>query len=441
VQAEAGQADAHFPTPDPRIPEAHLVEDHLDAHIRKLQEFYWSDADPDGRGFVALADLYRRAGDLSEAGRLLRDGVGRHPNLTSGHVVLGWVLRDQGRAAEAESSFRAALALDQRNLCSLRGLGALLKERGEEEEALGVFQELLLLDPKDEEIPIRIQELQEALRALVREAEDEAEGEGAAGLNATGWRDGEQVAEELDWAVAAVQRDKSEADENGVEAAASEEERAEADVSGSLEDALATQTMGKLYLKQGLLAQAKKVFLRLLGEDPEDVGVRSLLEEVEARGRGEKPEKSPGIIIPIQELAPDEPDAVPVASLAPDDIVPIRELAPDEPDTIISVEELAPDGLDVVPVEFLAPEPAFSIGDLKADEVFPLGDLTRDEILPVEALAPEMVISIGELAPEVVISIGELAPETVVPIGTLAPDLPHDDPRLDDFEAWLENFQ
>jgi tetratricopeptide (TPR) repeat protein len=401
------------------------VEDHLDAQIRKLREFYWSDADPDGRGFAALADLYRRAGDLSEAGRLLKDGVARHPNLASGHVVFGWVQREQGRAAEAESSFRAALALDQRNLCSLRGLGLLLKEKGEQEEALGVFQELRLLDPNDEEIPIRIRELQEALGALVEEAEGEAEGEGAAGLKATGWRDGEEVAEELDWEVAAVQRDKSKADEDGVEVAPPDEERAEAEqaaevsaeveVPGSLADALATRTMGKLYLRQGLLAQAKKVFLRLLGEDPENVGVRSLLEEVEARGRGEKPEKSPGIIIPIQELAPDEPDAVPVASLAPDIIVPIQ--------------ELAPDGLDVVPVEFLPPEPVFSSGDLKADEIFPLGDLTRDEILPVEVLVPEGVISTGELAPE-----------TVVPIGTLAPDLPHDDPRLDDFEAWLENF-
>lgn len=48
----------------------------LEVHIRELQELYWSAADPDGRGFVHLADALRRAGDLREAHRVLREGLG-----------------------------------------------------------------------------------------------------------------------------------------------------------------------------------------------------------------------------------------------------------------------------------------------------------------------------------------------------------------------------
>ena len=51
----------------------------LEVHIRKLQEFYWSEHDPDGRGFVPLADALRRAGDFREAHRLLRDGLDGTP--------------------------------------------------------------------------------------------------------------------------------------------------------------------------------------------------------------------------------------------------------------------------------------------------------------------------------------------------------------------------
>ena len=36
----------------------------LEVHIRKLQEFYWSEADPEGRGFVPLADALRKAGEF-----------------------------------------------------------------------------------------------------------------------------------------------------------------------------------------------------------------------------------------------------------------------------------------------------------------------------------------------------------------------------------------
>jgi len=374
------------------------LEERLEAQIRKLQEFYWSDSDPDGRGFVPLADMYRRAGDYPEARRLLKDGLGRHPKLVSGHVVLGWVLRDQGDSSEAEASFRAALALDPKNLYSLKGLGELLLERSEWDEALRIFQELLILDPMDEEVPVRIPELQEALEPPVQEPEVVAEEEAPPEPEAAVWEDQDGVADDLDWGSASVQQDESGYVEDEVEVAPE-----------PIDDALATRTMGEIYLRQGLLDQAREVFQRLLEKDPESQELQSLLEGVEARLRGEEPEPAPEVVIPIGDLAPDEPEAVPVAELAPEVVIPIGELAPDEP--------------EAVPVAELAPEVVIPIGDLAPDE---------PEAVPVAELVPEVVIPIGELAPD--------EPEAV-PVAELAPDEPPEDPTLDAFDAWLEKLK
>ncbi|HKA13652.1 MAG TPA: tetratricopeptide repeat protein [Myxococcota bacterium] len=71
-------------------------------------------ADPGGPGFAALAELYRRAGRLADAERVVRNGLARTPRSSEGRAVLLLVLADAGRAADArrqlESWADAALA-------------------------------------------------------------------------------------------------------------------------------------------------------------------------------------------------------------------------------------------------------------------------------------------------------------------------------------------
>jgi tetratricopeptide (TPR) repeat protein len=381
------------------------VEERLEAQIRKLQEFYWSDADPEGRGFVPLADMYRRVGDFLEARRLLREGLELHPGMVSGHVVLGWVLQDQGNTAEAEGSFRAALALDSKNLYSLKGLGAILLDRGESEEALGIFQDLLTLDPMDEEIPARAKELEESLEDApsLEEVSGEEEGPQEEGREPDGapWRDDEGTEVELDWEGAAVQEDESGygAEEEpvageGPSAATEDLSDLESELASEpLHHTLATRTMGEIFLRQGLWDQAREVFHRLLERDPGSEAILSLLAEVDTRaqlGEGE---------------------SVPVEALAPDLIVPIAELAPDSPEAV-AVEDLAPDLTEAWPVEDLAPDPVPSEGLLEPVLVVPIGDLAPDVILPIEELAPDP-----------------------------AADSQPEDPTVEAFEAWLNNIQ
>ena len=102
----------------------------LEGEIRTLRSLFWSDRDPDGRGFAPLADAYRRAGDTKQALELLGDGMDRHPDFTPGHVVAARLYVEQGLFTEAEIAARRALDLDPENVDALRSLVRALDEEG-----------------------------------------------------------------------------------------------------------------------------------------------------------------------------------------------------------------------------------------------------------------------------------------------------------------------
>lgn len=69
----------------------------------------------DGNLFVQLAEAYRAAGDLERAMRVLRRGLEKHPTYVPGYALLGIVLRDLGREAEAAVCFEQLLEMDPSN--------------------------------------------------------------------------------------------------------------------------------------------------------------------------------------------------------------------------------------------------------------------------------------------------------------------------------------
>lgn len=355
----------------------------LESKLKRLQEFYWSDDDPDGRGFVALADAHRREGDTLEALRILRDGLRRHPDISSGHVVRGWVYADQGDSADAEAAFRAALDVDSQNIAALRGLGDLLVQRGETSEASEVLHRLMALDPLDGDLPARCAELDAVTAGAEVEEAEEPEQEAP-----RVWEDLDRVAEELDWEGAALQADESGAPEVEEGPGVVEAEREPTASQGipvahpEKEDALVTRTMGDIFLRQGLLDEAEEVYRQLLERDPGDLGLRGKLEEVRASRRGEafpQPGPSDGAEEPIGEAAG------------------------------AATEEIA-----------------------------------ADEAVPIQELLADPIVGIGDLAPDVVLPVEDLSPDLVVPIETLAPDASRvspENPTLDAFEAWLDQLK
>lgn len=120
------------------------------AEIQKLEQLHGQH--PESRQyFVPLADRYRRLGMVEGAEELLRDGLKRHPDYLSAHIVLGGCLADRGATEEAAEEFRYVLSVDPQNLIALRTLGELAASRGRGDEAERWYRELLEVDPMNKE--------------------------------------------------------------------------------------------------------------------------------------------------------------------------------------------------------------------------------------------------------------------------------------------------
>ncbi len=199
--------------------------------------------------FARLADAYRKTGDAERALRLLDEGLQRHPNYFSAHIVRGRTYLDLGRPEEAERAFRQVLTLDAENLVALQALADIARARGDVEEAVEWFERLSQVDPLNEAARHALDDLYSRdLRAAT-----------------------DPIAQEL-----ARQPERAASPEFETEAAPPVEhpsEVAAAKPSATIPSAdpdLLTQTMAELYSSQGLFEEAEAVYLELLKFRPGD---------------------------------------------------------------------------------------------------------------------------------------------------------------------------
>jgi tetratricopeptide (TPR) repeat protein len=157
------------------------VSDPIDQEIRILRAIFWSERDPEGRAFVPLAEAYLRKGSPEEALSLLEDGLARHPDFASAHLVAARVQRALGRVEGVEAALASVLTLDPGNAPGLRMKGELAEGQGDREGALAAFREALKQDPRYEDLEGRIQRIEAGLPlepfslGAEGEAEDSAE--------------------------------------------------------------------------------------------------------------------------------------------------------------------------------------------------------------------------------------------------------------------------
>ncbi len=79
----------------------------------------------DTPAFGAIAERFRRAGDLERAVALCQEGLAKFPDHLSARVTLGWALLDLGRYDEARDALESALKRAPDNLAAIRGLAEL----------------------------------------------------------------------------------------------------------------------------------------------------------------------------------------------------------------------------------------------------------------------------------------------------------------------------
>lgn len=132
----------------------------LSRQIRRFEDQYARN--PGSLIFARLADLHRKAGSPRRALEVLDEGLERHPEYLSAHIVRARTLQALDRTEKAEAAYHRVLALDRQNLVALRALAELARERGDLSDARERYERLLEVDPRNDRARARLRELRGA---------------------------------------------------------------------------------------------------------------------------------------------------------------------------------------------------------------------------------------------------------------------------------------
>lgn len=311
--------------------------------IAKLESLYQEN--PEGRVFTHLAEAYRKAGEFDRAQEILSDGVRRHPDYSSAHVVRGRVLMDQERNGEAEEAFRRVLELDPHNLIAVRSLAELARSRGDDAAAVEFYGRVLEQEPGDDEVREIVEELT-GVRHPTVEQEGRPEGAGRA----------------------------LPLDDPGDDAE------------------VRTETIAQVYARQGLYDRAAEVYRELVRARPDDHALRDRLAEMEQlaeaqTGRGPEVDAVSDFDIPgpgpLDYDESEEPDDVEDFGLEG-----FENIQTDRTTDTYAVEGLEPGELDATDAETVP------LAGLEVDEKDPetglRQDATPDTARPEEDLSETM---------------------------------------------------
>jgi pentatricopeptide repeat protein len=310
-----------------------MAQPGITAKIEELQ--FRIKTDPKSRLFFPLAEELRKNGKLPEAEQVLRTGLGIHASYLSAWVSLGRVLREQHKNADAVEALTKALQVDPGNVVAARLLADAYLDLGEKVEAIKKYKLVHALMPSDEELEAKIDQLDRELSPPKPETVDpppppaaepepvsvfpQPAGVPFAAVPESPFDDttptlhtSETPFDTDDEIPMAAQHDASPFEEpSGYTAAALEIEHPEgmhieeapleaevpsvwmeepdADVFAPAEpeaaedddDVTSTTTMADLYVRQGLIAEARKIYQHMLEREPANDEVRSKLDALD----------------------------------------------------------------------------------------------------------------------------------------------------------------
>lgn len=162
------------------------LDESAEEEIQRFEEQF--KRQPESLVFARLADAYRKAGDPHRALEVLEEGIRRHADYLSAHIVRARTYLDLGRVEDAQSAFERVLELDAQNLVAIQGLAEIARAADDGAAEMAWLERLVLADPHDPVPAVRLEEL----RQLVVH-EDEAE------AGPTHEDSGDLVAEEESW--------------------------------------------------------------------------------------------------------------------------------------------------------------------------------------------------------------------------------------------------
>lgn len=125
--------------------------------IEKLREKV--SRDPNSKLFVPLADEYRKMGMVDEAITVLIQGLEVQPNHMSARVALGKTYLEKTMLPEARDEFEKVVTAIPDNLFAHKKLAEVYRELGKYKKSVEQYNEVIKLNPKDEDAILNIEAL------------------------------------------------------------------------------------------------------------------------------------------------------------------------------------------------------------------------------------------------------------------------------------------
>lgn len=122
----------------------------LDDRIAKCEKILAEN--PNSQIFAALADAYRRKGQLDRALEACRSGLKLHPNYGSAHLVMAKVHMDRQMYELAEKELEEAIRLEGRTRATELLLCEIFIHKKKAAEALAILEKLHITDPDNQEV-------------------------------------------------------------------------------------------------------------------------------------------------------------------------------------------------------------------------------------------------------------------------------------------------
>lgn len=220
----------------------------------------------DPRSLLQLAEERRRGGRLKEAISVCLEGLSRYPNLDAVRVTLGRAYLESGQSLEARDTLQEVFSRLPDHHLAGKLLAEARKRLGDLEGAADICREILRHYPRDREV--------EALLESVESRPAAAAGPVPSSSRQPGAQDGSS-----DPSPDYLPEDVATA--GPVPSRPAREPLPDARSTG---DALQTNTLADLYLKQGLVDRALEVYRGMLRLDPGNAPLRLRVQDLERRG-------------------------------------------------------------------------------------------------------------------------------------------------------------
>ncbi|MEW5922985.1 MAG: tetratricopeptide repeat protein [Candidatus Zixiibacteriota bacterium] len=122
----------------------------LDDRIAKCNKIL--NENPNSQIFAALAEAYRKKGEIDKAFRICQTGLKIHPNYGSAHMVMAKINFDKGLFDWAEMEVHKAIELDGASHATDLTLAEIHVHRGEFAKALRILNKLQESDPNNRHV-------------------------------------------------------------------------------------------------------------------------------------------------------------------------------------------------------------------------------------------------------------------------------------------------